>query len=191
MNSKTETKAYSSKLVLTYVKNAELFWVVAFSLLLAVSAQISIPVLPVPFTLQTLVVLLAGATLGAINGALSVSFYLLMGVFGLPVFANFSGGLPHLFGPTGGYLLAFPIAAFLVGTAAEKKGGFVTLLLSMLSAVALILFFGAFYLSYFTGNNIREAFIIGAQSFTVWEIAKIAAALGIYYSVPKKYRKLP
>ncbi len=191
MSSKIATKVRSSKLVLIYLKHAELIWILTFTILLAIASQISIPVLPVPFTLQTLIVLLAGLLLGSVNGALSVAFYLLVGILGFPVFANFSGGLPHLFGPTGGYLLAFPAAAFLIGYANEKKSNIVVNFIAMIFGVALILFFGAFYLSYFVGNNLRDAFIIGAQTFTIWELAKIAAVLGIYYLLPKKFRRLP
>jgi biotin transport system substrate-specific component len=191
MNSKSTAKAYSSKLVLTYLKNAELFWILSFSVLTAIAAQISIPTQPVPFTLQTLVVLLAGAFLGPINGALSMMLYLLAGAFGLPVFANFAGGFPHLFGPTGGYLLAFPVAAYLVGLAVEKRGNFISVAASMIVALAIILFFGAFYLSYFVGNDIKTAMIIGAQTFTVWALAKVAVALAVYFSLPEKFRRLP
>ncbi len=191
MNSRINEKAYSSKLAILYLRHAELFWVLSFSILAALSAQISIPVQPVPFTLQTLVVLLAGAFLGSINGALSMTLYLLMGAFGLPVFANFAGGFPHLFGPTGGYLLAFPVAAYLVGKITESNNKFAYVTLAMFSATALILLFGSLYLSYFVGNSIKTALIIGAQTFTIWALAKIAVALGIYFSANKKFRRLP
>ena len=94
---------------------ADLLWIFSFSILTAVAAQITIPVEPVPFTLQTLMVLLSGAFLGAKNGAYSQVVYLGLGVLGFPVFAQMPDmtiGFARLFGPTGGYLLSFPVAAF-------------------------------------------------------------------------------
>src|ERR1043166_7874867 len=89
--------------------------VIGFSLLMALSAQIVIPVGAVPYTGQTFIVLLAGALLGSRLGAISVVVYLLEGAIGLPFFSGGHGGLVHLLGPTGGYLIAFPAAAFTTG----------------------------------------------------------------------------
>lgn len=75
--------------------------------LLAVSAAISLPVGPVPFTLQTLVVVLLPIALGGGDAVRSVAVYLLMGALGLPVFSGFTGGVDHLLGPTGGFLWGF------------------------------------------------------------------------------------
>ena len=83
--------------------------------------KIPLPFTPVPITLQTLVVLLSGAMLGAYYGALSMIIYLSLGVIGLPVFAGGSSGIGVLFGPTGGYLFSYPIAAFVIGKMLENK----------------------------------------------------------------------
>jgi biotin transport system substrate-specific component len=93
--------------------------VLAFSLLMALSAQIVIPIGPVPITGQTFVVLLTGALLGSRLGAITMIVYLVEGASGLPFFYGGSGGLGHLFGQTGGYLVAFPAAAFITGAFAE------------------------------------------------------------------------
>lgn len=87
-----------------------------FAALTAVSAMVTIPMPMVPFTLQVMVTLLAGAVLGARAGALSQAVYLLMGVIGLPVFAGRIGGIQGLAGPTGGYLIGFVLAAWVVGS---------------------------------------------------------------------------
>ena len=82
----------------------------------SVMAQIAIPMpAGVPMTLQTFAVTLAGIVLGSKYGALSMLIYILMGAVGLPVFSSFSGGLGMLVGPTGGFLISFPIMAFIVG----------------------------------------------------------------------------
>ncbi len=88
--------------------------------LTAIGAQISIPLpfTPVPFTLQVPMVVLAGLLLGVRYGALSQAVYLLVGAVGVPVFAQFSGGIGVLAGPTGGYLVSYPFAAAVAGLAA-------------------------------------------------------------------------
>ncbi|MCU0333403.1 MAG: biotin transporter BioY, partial [Ignavibacteriaceae bacterium] len=89
---KTSAKRLTFAQLLSSVKESKLFWVVSFSILTAISAQISIPIKPVPFTLQTMVVLLAGAFLGAKNGAYSQLLYIALGAIGLPVFAQTADG---------------------------------------------------------------------------------------------------
>jgi biotin transport system substrate-specific component len=83
--------------------------------------NIPLPFTPVPITLQTLMVLLSGAMLGSYYGGLAMIIYLLLGAIGLPVFAGGSSGIGVLLGPTGGYLLSYPIAAFVVGKMIERK----------------------------------------------------------------------
>ncbi|MGI6091953.1 MAG: biotin transporter BioY [Negativicutes bacterium] len=92
-----------------------------FAALLALSSQIAIPIGPVPHTLQIFFVLLAGIVLGSRLGSISVAVWVLLGSFGLPVFAQGKGGLAVLAGPTGGFLFGFIIAAFLVGWLAENS----------------------------------------------------------------------
>ena len=98
---------------------SQAFWILSFTFLTAIASQITIPIKPVPFTLQTMVVVLSGAFLGAKKGFYSQVIYLLAGCLGLPVFAQVPDatiGFARLFGPTGGYLLAFPAAAFEIFT---------------------------------------------------------------------------
>jgi biotin transport system substrate-specific component len=102
-------------------------------LLLAVSARIQVPFWPVPMTLQSLAVLLIGATAGARLAASTLAAYLAAGAVGLPVFAS-GAGLAYMAGPTGGYLAGFLAAATLVGWLADKGYG-----RSMVSALALML----------------------------------------------------
>src|SRR3989441_90146 len=92
--------------------------------LVAVAAQVSIPLpgTPVPLTLQPLAVLLVGGLLGPALGAASMILYLALGAAGLPVFTPYGlPGLARLFGPTGGYLIAYPVAAFAVGKLAGGR----------------------------------------------------------------------
>ncbi len=102
-------------------KVRESIWMVLGALWVALFAQVRIPLpfTPVPITGQTFAVLLVGATLGARRGMGALMLYLLMGITGLPVFAGGKSGLFHLTGPTGGYLIGFVIAAWVVGWMAE------------------------------------------------------------------------
>jgi biotin transport system substrate-specific component len=146
---------------------------------------------PVPFTLQTMLVLLSGAFLGSRNGAYSQVLYLVAGIIGLPVYAGYSFGIAKLFGPTGGYLLSFPFAAFLAGYIIEKNKSSIAILISFLIAGFLILLIGSLYLSYFMNGNVRQSLYSGLLIFSVWDIIKIAAAFSIYKAFSKKVSKLP
>jgi biotin transport system substrate-specific component len=114
---KNETLLEVALAPLDFVRQVGL--VIGFSLLMALSAQIVIPVGTVPYTGQTFVVLLAGVLLGSRLGAIAMITYLVEGSIGLPFFSGGHGGLLHLMGPTGGYLIAFPAAAFITGAFAE------------------------------------------------------------------------
>lgn len=105
---------------------ADIALVAAGAALTAVAAQISIPASPVPFTFQTLVVLLVGASLGSVRGALSMALYAVLGVVGLPVFAPLSDGshatgLQAVLGATFGFVIGFVAAAYVVGLLAERN----------------------------------------------------------------------
>jgi biotin transport system substrate-specific component len=88
---------------------------------LVVASQIALPLQPVPITAQTLGVLLVGAALGAHRGVAAVAIFLMLGLVGVPVFANAAGGPAALVGPTGGYLVGFALAAWIVGLAADRR----------------------------------------------------------------------
>lgn len=119
---------------------------VVFAIATAVGAKIQVilPGTPVPFTFQPLVVLLAGALLGARLGAASQILYLAAGVIGIPAFA-FGGGAAYLLGPTGGYLLAYPVAAAVVGVLASR--GTARTLVAMLAGLGVIYAGGAAWLA--------------------------------------------
>lgn len=177
--------------ILSKVKTSQVFWILSFSVLTFLSAQVVVPVQPVPFTLQTMIVLLSGAFLGSRNGMISQIVYLTTGAIGIPVFAEYSFGLARLIGPTGGYLIAFPVAAFLVGYLIEKKSSTWMIILSMVSGSFIILLSGSLYLSIFLGGELNKAFYSGAIIFSIWDVIKVAAAISIYKAFSKKYPRLP
>ena len=141
--------------------------VVAFALLTAVGGQVAVPLLgtPVPVTLQTLFVLLAGVLLGPAAGASSQLLYLSMGLLGVPLFAMGGAGLPWLLGPTGGYLLTFPAAAALAGMVAGRARGGVRTGVALVLATALIFASGAAWLSVVTASTPGQVFALGVQPF--------------------------
>lgn len=145
----------------------------------AVGARISVPlpVTPVPMTLQTLFVLLSGALLGPALGATAQLAYLGAGIAGLPVFVG-GAGLAYLLGPTGGYLLAFPVAAFLAGAAVDRvprQGltGLAALFGALFLASLVVLLGGASWLGLLTGDY-AGAFALGFVPFLVGDVLKVA-----------------
>ena len=152
--------------------------VLVFAALTALGAHIAVPLgfTPVPMTLQTLFVLLAGLFLGPAAGAASQLLYLGLGLAGVPVFAMGAAGLPWLFGPTGGYLMAFPAAAALAGWIAGGNRHRVRLGAALVAATALIFALGAGWLSVVTQLGPREVFLAGVQPFLPGAIIKAAIA---------------
>lgn len=123
--------------------------IAAFAAAIAMGAQVSVPMTPVPMTMQTFFVLLAGATLGPLRGPTSVALYLTAAAAGLPVLSEGASGTAAFVGPTAGYLFAFPVAAAVVGVSTQHGGldsplrGF----LILLGAHLLILSSGAAWLA--------------------------------------------
>jgi biotin transport system substrate-specific component len=145
------------------------------TIVLAISAKTQVPFWPVPMTLQTLVVLLIGATYGARLGGITLATYLAQGALGLPVFAT-GAGLAYMAGPTGGYLAGFALAAVLVGWLADKGLGRTvwTTLAAMIAGLAVIYGLGLGWLAAFTG--FEKAIAVGLVPFLPAEAVKLALA---------------
>jgi len=152
-------------------------WVIAFSLVTAACAQISfhLPFVPVPITGQTFAVLLSGAVLGWRRGLLSQLAYLAEGVAGLPVFADGAGSALHLVGPSGGYLLCFPLAAALVGYLVEQGAGRSTAKLvgALVSGDLLILLAGSAWLRLLFRVPLAQAWRLGFYPFLIADVVKV------------------
>ena len=155
--------------------------VVAFSLLTALAAQIVIPVGPVPITAQTFAVLLTGALLGSRLGAMAMIVYLIEGASGLPFFYHGTSGIPHLLGPTGGYLIAFPAAAFITGAFAEHGWDkrFLTAAASMAIGSAVIMLSGWVWFALLTNTQLSTAFQLTVLKFIPGDIIKILLAAAV------------
>ena len=154
----------------------------------AVGAFISIPIPPVPITLQTLFTYLAGALLGGRLGALSQLVYVLLGVMGLPVFALGKAGPGVLFGPTGGYIIGFIAAAYVIGTMIETKKtpGVLWILISMITGTIVVYGFGVLQLSLVAKFSIQKAAAVGALPFLIGDTIKIVTATVITLALREK-----
>lgn len=148
-----------------------------FTALIAVGAFIRIPVLisPVPITLQMLFIFLAGAMLGARWGSMSVMIYLLLGIIGLPVFSGGSSGIGVLFGPTGGYLVGFVLAAFVIGLFSDKWGtsGVLRNMLFMSAGLLVIYLLGAAYMVHVARISVESAILLGVAPFIPGDLLKL------------------
>jgi biotin transport system substrate-specific component len=164
----------------TKVVNAVL--VASFALLTALAAQISIPLpfTPVPITAQTFAVLVSGAALGSGLGAASQALYFMMGAVGLPFYAEASGGWEAATGATGGYLVGFIVAAWVVGFLAERKQdrNVWSAIPAFLTGNAVIYLFGVPWLLYSVSafTTWEDALVAGLLPFIVGDIVKVALA---------------
>ncbi|MBI3047125.1 MAG: biotin transporter BioY [Acidobacteria bacterium] len=172
------------------VRAAAVLFVAALT---AAAAQVSVP-LPftaVPLTFQPMAVLLGGLALGPRLGLASQVAYLTAGIAGLPVFAasaTLAPGALRLIGPTGGYLLSYPIAAFLVGCLAERgfDRRYLTSVLAMLMGLLVVYGCGVAWLAYFTRPiaggapiGLQAALAAGVYPFVAADVVKLLAAAGI------------
>ncbi|WP_341350071.1 biotin transporter BioY [Clostridium akagii] len=104
------------------ISTRKIIMIALFAALTAIGSIITIPIGPVPITLQNMFPMLAGLILGSEAGAMSQLIYVLLGIIGLPVFAGGTGGINSVFSPSFGYLLGFILAAFIIGKISEKAG---------------------------------------------------------------------
>ena len=144
------------------------------TLLLAISAKIKIPFYPVPMTMQTFIVLFLGITLGPKIGLLTVSLYLLEGIFGLPVFAGTPEkgvGFIYFAGPTMGYLIGFLVAVYFAGLFKYDKG-LINTFLKLIFSVSFIYILGIIWLGILIGWE-KPIFKLGAEPFLLAELFKM------------------
>lgn len=172
--------------------------VATFAFLTAVGAQIRIPLpfTPVPLTLQTFFVILAGAYLGRHRGSLSQMVYIVLGAAGLPFFAGSSSsaaaavGWGRLLGPTGGYLIGFIVAAYFIGWAleltAKSRSNFIWTSGVMIAGSMLILVFGSAWLAVLLKGDLVKAFVLGMWPFLPGDILKSLTAASLVTAFKKR-----
>ncbi|MFC7877852.1 biotin transporter BioY [Isoptericola sp. NPDC057391] len=155
--------------------------VIGGAALTALLAQVTVPLPLVPITGQTMAVLLVGATLGATRGAASMSLYALLGMIGLPVFSDASGGMSVVLGTTGGYIVGFVAAAALVGRLAERRWErtFLKGLVTFLAGTAVTFAVGLPWLAVVAGLDLQATIAHGLAPFVLPGILKAAVVAGL------------
>jgi biotin transport system substrate-specific component len=157
------------------------------TVVLALASQISVPMVPVPITMQTFAITMIGVLYGWRLGALTVLAWLGEAMLGLPVLANASGGLAPFVGPTAGYLVAFPIVAALAGYLAEKGWTgehVVKSFLAHLSANIVCLAIGGAWLSWMIG--LEKGLAFGVTPFILGAVIKSALAAALLMAVARR-----
>ena len=164
--------------------------------LISVTAGITIPIGPVPITLQVFFILLILSLAGPRYGTISVLIYILLGAIGIPVFAGYNGGIAILLGPTGGYLFGFAVAVFVGGTIAGKKKKDkqmerICVSLGMLAAISIIYLIGFIWLKFSLGITFKNAFTVGVLPFIAIDIIKMAFVFPIALRLRSELKTLP
>lgn len=154
------------------LRTKEMVLAALIAALTAASSVISIPVGPVPITLQSLLVLASGGILGPRWGALSMCLYLAMGISGLPVFAEGTAGLGKLMGPTGGYLVGFVMASATVGFLSRSGPSFSRVFPSALAGSTVIYALGCGWLSVIGNIPLKKAIMVGLLPFIPGDLVK-------------------
>ncbi len=172
--------------VVTRTWLSDIALVVAGTALVAVLAQVAIPLWPVPVTGQTLAVLLVGASLGAARGAASLSLYAILGAVGLPIYSDSSSGWSVLLGPTGGYIIGFIISAAVVGWAAERSWdrGWYKPIITFVGGSLVVFAIGLPWLAVSLGqlglpNDLQSVLIAGFYPFIIGGLIKAAIAAAL------------
>lgn len=137
--------------------------------------SIPLPFSPVPITGQTFALMLSGSLLDPITSLFSMIIYLALGAVGIPVFAGFHGGISILLGPTGGYLLAMPIASFVISllTRIADTSFFKLILANIIGGILIVYALGVLQLSVVAGLEIKKAVLLGAVPYILGDFIKV------------------
>jgi biotin transport system substrate-specific component len=159
--------------------------VVGGAAVVAVAAQIAVPLWPVPITGQTFAVLVVASALGAVRGTLAMALYAVLGIVGLPIFSDASSGLSIVAGPTGGYIIGFVFSAALVGWIAERSGDrkYLGATLAFAAGTVVTFAFGLIWLSASLNLNLEQTLQGGLYPFIIGGIVKSLLAAAIIPTV--------
>lgn len=166
-----------------------------FTAIICVLSQISIPIQPIPFTLGLFSIFLTGTLLSPRFALLSVMAYLLLGAFGLPVFAGFKGGVPALVGMTGGYLMAYPLIALITALSYKLAKKYkpsngklflpFALFLGMTVSLLLCYLIGTLWFTFITGKTFYVALTLCVFPFVLFDFFKIILAISLSFLIRK------
>lgn len=169
-------------------KTSNLIITSLFSAILCILSPISIPTPAIPITLSLFIIFVIGATLPAKLGLTSTLLYLLIGSFGLPVFSGFRGGIPVLFGPTGGFLMAYPLMVLITAWGyrlSKSKNRFLPIFF-MILALIVCYTIGTLWFILITDSSIHTAITLCVSPFVLLDLLKIAAAFSVSHGLNKQ-----
>ena len=169
------------------MKTKDMTLIAVMAALICIAGPLTIPVGPIPLSLATFAVYLAGSVLGRKKGTIAVGLYLLIGIIGVPVFSGFSGGFQKIAGVTGGYLIGYLPCAYLSGVGAEKRDSmgwwFHTLML--VAGTVLLYTIGTVNFMLHTGNGLGAALSLCVIPFLPGDAVKVAGATLITQTLKK------
>ncbi|MFA5144716.1 MAG: biotin transporter BioY [Candidatus Omnitrophota bacterium] len=186
-------EAVLKKEILINKTSCRVFGVATFIILTSLGAfvRIPLPFTPVPLTLQTFFVLLSGVFLGSRLGAVTQLSYIFLGVLGLPVFTGAGSGLSYLFGPTGGYLFGFILAAFFLGKFMKYSRDNLFAAFSILFIGALIILSsGIIWLSFIFRQSLMKSLFMGFIPFIPGDLLKALVAAFIYVKLRSRLKEI-
>ncbi len=157
--------------------------------LLCIAGPVTLPLGPVPLSLTTAVLMLMALLLGGTRATLCGAVYLLMGIVGLPVFSGFTGGAGALIGPTGGFLLGYPLLTALCGFLCTRWTGRIPQLCAFLAGTALLYLTGTAWYCWQTGTDVSAALAVCVLPFLPGDAAKIAAVLTGGHAIKRRLKK--
>lgn len=165
------------------MKSKKLAYCAVFAAFIAIAAQLSIPLQPIPLNLASLAVMSAGILLGAKLSVISVAVYILIGCIGLPVFANFRGGIAIIAGPTGGYILGYLLIAFVTGFVYKRTAKLFYAVLSMIFGTVLCYAVGTAWFCILTETSPYAALSVCVTPFLPADFLKIVATATIFKKI--------
>ncbi len=161
-----------------------------FAAITSILAQISIPIpfTTVPLTMQVFAIALSGVVLGAKKGFISQFIYILMGGIGLPIFAQMTGGLSIIMGPTGGFILGFPLMALIIGYFSKKYNKAVYILIGMILGLVIDYLIGILMFSFITKSTFIQGLMMCVVPFIPVDLIKISLATVIGINLSKRLK---
>ena len=174
------------------MKTKDLVLCSIFAAITSILSQISIPIpfTTVPLTMQIFSVALTGMVLGSKRGFISIMIYLILGAIGIPVFAQMSGGIAVLVGPTGGFLLGCPFMAFIVGLVCEKSSSKLYIMLSMIVGLIVAYIMGIIMFSLVTKSSLYQSLLACVLPFVLVDIIKLILAISAGTNIVKRVKRV-
>ncbi len=172
------------------ISTTDMIIVSMFTAIMAVMAQISIPLpIGIPITLQTFGVVLCGKVLGHKKSVIALIIYIFLGVMGVPVFSNFTGGIGILLGKTGGFIIGFPIMAYIIGISNKWNNTIITVLLGIIG-LAICHITGVLQFSFITKINITTSILLVSIPYIIKDLISLSVALILGKEISMRLNKL-